>query len=125
MLTVSHPTVNGYVRALLQGLDESGQLQEFHTTIAVGRRAVKIAGSKVRQHPYREAVRLLGRRFRQEWLIRHESGWASVDAVAQAFDLQVAKRLIYRLRSVWVKRRAFIVTKIRRWPLCRRQRNGD
>jgi hypothetical protein len=78
MITVSHPTVNWYVRALLKGRDECGQ---------------KIAEAKVRQHPYREAVRLLGRRFRQEWLIRCESGRASVDAVAQAFDLQVAKCL--------------------------------
>jgi glycosyltransferase involved in cell wall biosynthesis len=93
MISVCHPTVNGYVRALLQGLDDCGQLHEFHTTIAVGRRAVQIAGAKVRQHPYREIVRLLGRRFRQEWLIRHESGWASVDAVAQAFDREVSKCL--------------------------------
>ena len=58
MLSVSHPTVNQYVRALLEALDESGQLLEFHTTAAVGRRAVKIARSKVRQHPFREVVRL-------------------------------------------------------------------
>jgi glycosyltransferase involved in cell wall biosynthesis len=93
MITVSHPTVNGYVRALLQGLDVINELQEFHTTLAIGRRAVSIARSKVRQHPYREILRLLGQRCRQEWLIRHESGWASVDAVAQEFDRQVAKSL--------------------------------
>src|ERR1700693_4219649 len=93
MITLSHPTVNGYVRALLQGLDQIGELQEFHTTLAVGRRAVNIARSKIRQHPYREIVRLLGQRLRQDWLIRHESGWASVDAVAQDFDRQVSKRL--------------------------------
>jgi glycosyltransferase involved in cell wall biosynthesis len=93
MITVSHPTVNGYVRALLQGLDETGKLQAFHTTLAVGRRAVRIARGKVRQHPCREVARLLGQRFRQDWLIRHESGWASVDAVAQEFDRHVSKRL--------------------------------
>src|ERR1700692_4660271 len=93
MITLSHPTVNGYVRALLQALDEIGELQEFDTTLAVGRREVKIAHSKIRQHPHREVLRLLGQRLRQDWLIRHESGWASVDAVAQEFDRQVSKRL--------------------------------
>jgi hypothetical protein len=43
MITLSHPTVNGYVRALLQALDEIGGLEAFHTTLAVRRRAVKIA----------------------------------------------------------------------------------
>jgi glycosyltransferase involved in cell wall biosynthesis len=93
MITLTHPTVNGYVRALLQALDEIVELQEFHTTLAVGRRAVRIAHAKVCQHPYREVVRLLGQRLRQNWMIRHESGWASVDAVAQDFDRQVSKRL--------------------------------
>jgi glycosyltransferase involved in cell wall biosynthesis len=93
MITLSHPTVNGYVRALLQALDEIGELQAFHTTLAVGRREVKIAHSKIRQHPHREVLRLLGQRLSQDWLIRHESGWASVDAVAQEFDRHVSKRL--------------------------------
>jgi hypothetical protein len=52
MITLSHPTVNGYVRALLHALDEIGELQAFHTTLAIGRRAVKIARSKIRQYPY-------------------------------------------------------------------------
>jgi glycosyltransferase involved in cell wall biosynthesis len=93
MLSVAHPTVNQYVRALIHGLDAAGELAEFHTTIALGRRAVRIERSKVRPHPNREIFRLLGQRFNQAWLIRHESGWASVDAVAQAFDRRVAQCL--------------------------------
>jgi glycosyltransferase involved in cell wall biosynthesis len=95
MITVSHPQVNQYVRALLAALDEKGELQEFHTTLAIGRRSVKIRGGrqKIRQHPYREIVRLVAQRFGQEWLIRQGSGLASSDAVAIEFDRQVAKSL--------------------------------
>lgn len=93
MITVSHPQVNQYVRALLAALDERGELQEFHTTLSVGRRSVGIRSrrQKIRQHPYREIVRLVAQRFGQEWLIRHGSGLASSDAVAMEFDRKVAK----------------------------------
>jgi hypothetical protein len=95
MITVSHPQVNQYVRALLAALDEKGELYEFHPTLSVGRRRVGIPGvrQKVRQHPYREIVRLFAQRFGQEWLIRNGSGLASSDAVAWEFDHQVAKGL--------------------------------
>ena len=93
MITVSHPNVNPYVRALLAALDEKGGLLEFHTTLSFGQRRVAIDPRKVRQHPYREFARLLAQRFGQEWLIRHGAGLASSDAVAQEFDRQVAKRL--------------------------------
>jgi glycosyltransferase involved in cell wall biosynthesis len=93
MITVCHPTVNQYVRALVTALDRRDELQEFHTTIAVGQRSVDIARRRVRQHPCREAVRLLGQRLRQHWLIRHESGWASIDAVAQKFDRNVSRTM--------------------------------
>jgi len=94
MITVSHPTVNEYVRALVRALDRRGALQKFHTTIAFGQRAVDLANHKIRQHPHREILRLLGQRLRQDWLIRHESGWASVDTVAQEFDRNVSKGLV-------------------------------
>jgi glycosyltransferase involved in cell wall biosynthesis len=93
MISVSHPTVNQYVRALVGALDRRGELQEFHTTLALGRRSLKIARRKVRQHPWREIFRLLAQRFGQDGLIHHESGWASVDAVAQEFDRKVSKSL--------------------------------
>jgi len=93
MITVSHPTVNQYVRALVTALDRHSELRELNTTIAIGQRSVGIARRKIRPHPYREIVRLLGQRSKQHWLVRHESGWASVDAVAQAFDRHVSKTL--------------------------------
>jgi glycosyltransferase involved in cell wall biosynthesis len=93
MLTVSHPTVNQYVRALVAALDRRGALLEFHTTFAVGRRSVNIGKHKLRQHPYRETLRLLGQRLRLGWLTRHEIGWASVDSVAREFDRCVAQGL--------------------------------
>jgi glycosyltransferase involved in cell wall biosynthesis len=98
MITVSHPQVNQYVRALLAALDEKGELQEFHTTLAIGQRSVEIRGGhrKIRQHPYREIVRLVAQRFGQEWLIRQGSSLASSDAVAIEFDRQVAKSLTSR-----------------------------
>ena len=93
MITVSHPTINQYVRALTEALDRARALEVFHTTIAFGRRRVNITGKKVRQHPYRETLRLLAQRLGQNWLVRHESGWASVDAVAEEFDRQVSMTL--------------------------------
>jgi glycosyltransferase involved in cell wall biosynthesis len=93
MLSVSHPTVNQYVRALIVALEAVDELHLFHTTLASGRRSVKIARSKVRLHPFPEVWRLIGQRLSQDWLVRHESGWASVDSVAQAFDRQVSKSL--------------------------------
>src|SRR5271166_1036758 len=95
MITVSHPHVNPHVRALLAGLDEKGELREFHTTLSLGRRRVEIHGArrKVRQRPYREILRLFAQRFGQDWLIRHGSGFACSDAVASAFDRHVAKCL--------------------------------
>ena len=93
MITVSHPTVNQYVRALVTALDRHSELRELHTTIAIGQRSVGIARRKIRQHPYREILRLLGQRWQHDWLVRHESGWASIDAVAQEFDRHVSRTL--------------------------------
>jgi glycosyltransferase involved in cell wall biosynthesis len=94
MIIVSHPTVNQYVRALVAALVRRGALHKFHTTIAVGRRSIDVDGGKIRQHPLREIVRWFGQRLHQDWLIHHETGWASVDAVAREFDRQVSKSLI-------------------------------
>jgi glycosyltransferase involved in cell wall biosynthesis len=93
MIIVSHPTVNQYVRALVSALFHRGALHEFHTTLAIGRRSIGIAQDKIRQHPCRELVRLLGQRLHQDWLVRHETGWASVDAVAREFDRRVSKNV--------------------------------
>jgi glycosyltransferase involved in cell wall biosynthesis len=93
MVIVSHPNVNPYVRALLAALEARGKLQEFHTTLNLGRRRVAIPQKKTFQHARLELVRLLGQRLRQNWLVAHDSGLASIDAVARTFDRQVAKRV--------------------------------
>src|SRR5271166_7167503 len=76
MITVSHPQVNQYVRALLAGLQKNHALYEFYTTLSVGRRRIDIPGinPKVRQFPCREVARLIAQRLGQEWLTRHNSG---------------------------------------------------
>src|SRR6516225_6731123 len=93
MVTVSHPNVNQYVRALLAALEARSELQEFHTTLKFGRRRVVIPQRKIFQHARLELVRLLGQRLRQNWLVSHDSGLASIDAVARMLDREVAKRV--------------------------------
>ena len=93
MVTVSHPNVNQYVRALLLALEARSELQEFHTTLNFGRRSVAIPQKKIFQHTHLELVRLLGQRWRQNWLVSHDSGLASIDAVARMLDREVAKRV--------------------------------
>jgi glycosyltransferase involved in cell wall biosynthesis len=95
MITVSHPQVNQYVRALLAGLQKSRLLYEFYTTLSVGRRRIGIPGikPKVRQFPCREVARLIAQRLGQEWLTHHGSGVLSSDAVAREFDRYVANHL--------------------------------
>jgi glycosyltransferase involved in cell wall biosynthesis len=92
-ILVSHPTVNPYVRALLTGLHREGLLSEFHTTLAFGRRGVDLPRSLVCQHPGRELIRLLSQNIDWRFLTKHETGFASVDAVAQAFDRIVSRQL--------------------------------
>jgi hypothetical protein len=93
MITVSHPTVNQYVRTLVTALSRAGKLESFHTTLAFGRRKMDIPTSEVRQHPFPEAVRLICERLRWQPPIRQEGGWASVDAVARELDRIVARTL--------------------------------
>jgi glycosyltransferase involved in cell wall biosynthesis len=93
MIIVSHPNVNQYVRALLYALETKGRLQEFHTTLCFGRRRVAIPKRKIFEHAHFELVRLLGERLRQNWLAGHDSGLASVDAVARMLDRRVARRV--------------------------------
>jgi hypothetical protein len=93
MVIVSHPNVNQYVRALLAALEAKGKLQEFHTTLNFGRRGVALPRSKIFQHAHLELVRLLGQRLGQNWLVSHDSGLASIDAVARMLDRRVAERV--------------------------------
>lgn len=92
-------------------LDQHDSLDSFWTSIAVptqlvtgigryfspeglGRRAFpEIRASKIRSSPLREMVRQVARRLRVDVLTRHESGWASVDAVYQSLDRDVSGHL--------------------------------
>lgn len=110
-IVLTHPTGNANVRAVLAALLNSGTLSEFSTTLTASpdaswlkllpgsvrnewlRRTFAVPAAQVRSHPMREMARLalpkLG--FRQP--VRHETGWASIDAVYQDFDRTNARRL--------------------------------
>ncbi len=91
MIAVSHPTGNAFVRALLEGLEREGRLERFFTTVADGkRRAYPVPRERIITMPVRELTRLALQRLGTP-LTRHETGWASVDAVYRALDLRVAE----------------------------------
>jgi starch synthase len=100
-LALSHPTGTTFVREAALALAEAGLLEEFHTTLAffgngwrgeLRRRVYPDALRKfTRRHPLREAVRLVAGRLGWDFLIRHETGWASVDAVYRSLDRKVAR----------------------------------
>ena len=102
-IIISHPTGNAFVREAASGLADAGVLQEFHTTLAFFgskwpgelRRRVYPENLKsfTRQHPLREAARLVAQRLGLRNLDRHERGWASVDKVYRSLDRAVAKSL--------------------------------
>jgi starch synthase len=110
-VVVSHPTGNANLRAVLRSLERAGMLHAFHTSLAmpVGnlsrifgstfdcrigqRRFPEVLRRRIQTHPGLELLRLGARRFGPEALIRHETGWASVDAVYRAVDQAVARSL--------------------------------
>jgi len=95
MIALSHPTGNEFVRALLSALEDSGMLEVFQTTLATktGRRHYDLPGNKIRTRPMRETARLISQRLGLEWLTRHETGWASLDAVYRDLDSAFARFL--------------------------------
>lgn len=112
---VSHPTGNANLRAVLRGLEASGVLEEFWTTLDLrrGTDGANLLPERVRRkisqrcfpeapsirthsRPLRETVRLLVRGSGFGWLTRHETGWASVDGVYRDLDRAVARRLLGR-----------------------------
>jgi len=103
MIAVSHPTGNTFVRALLEGLEKEGRLVRFFTTVAGGkRRAYPIPAERIETSPLREITRLALGRFGTP-LTRHETGWASVDAVYRALDRRVAQWVNSETRGIqWV-----------------------
>jgi alpha-maltose-1-phosphate synthase len=113
MVVLSHPHGSPVVRADLRALAHAGRLSAFYTTIAIPptltcrltcrssrlgqhlarRTFIEVPPSKIVTSPLRELVRLAAARLRLHALIRHEVGWASVDAVYQALDRRLARDL--------------------------------
>lgn len=110
MIHLVHPTGNTFVRALLEGLQESKTDFRFWTTIAsstprlnfllpkrfhdqLARRCFPVPRKRIGTRPLREWARLLSSSIGIKALTHHESGWASVDAVYRDLDRSVATRL--------------------------------
>jgi hypothetical protein len=100
---VSHPAANANVRNLLEALHERELLGKFFTTIAFVesgplRFLLRFGGFRdlrrrlfpawlkglVSASPAGEVIRLLARKAGLQSLIRHESGFFSVDGIAQS-----------------------------------------
>lgn len=117
MLTVTHPTGNTFVRALVHGLEEENLMYQFHTCLASGigisgkiiqrvlkeqsqRRSFDLPKHRITTHPLREAVRLLASHLHLSPITAHEFGWASIDAVYQSLDLSVSRGLEDRASQI-------------------------
>lgn len=123
-IVISHPTGNANVRAVLRAGGAAGLVDSFWTTLAIppglagwsalspamqrrlGQRTFpEVAWARTKARPLRETVRQMGRSLGIESLIRHETGWASVDQVYRALDRNVADYLRAdrsgRLRAVY------------------------
>lgn len=112
MIVLSHPTGNNFVRNALRVLQQNSLLHSFHTTVGVSqddaivnrlpgtlarelqRRAYDLPPDLIHGHPVREAVRLLAPSLRARSLTKHETGWASVDAIYQDLDRRVSDFLL-------------------------------
>lgn len=120
---VVHPTGNQSVRAVLRGLDRGGLRPQFYTTIALPpvlvRRLARVPSvyhemtrrtfeevpyARIRTTPLRELVRQTASRLGLQYLVVHETGWASTDAIYQALDRRVARAVRRRrcgIRAVY------------------------
>ncbi|ADB42260.1 glycosyltransferase family 4 protein [Spirosoma linguale] len=110
-ILLSHPTGNANVRAVLSALVKANALAEFNTTLATNpdagwlkllpgslrsellRRTFPAPQAQIQTHPLREIARMAFPKLGLNQLVRHEQGWASIDAVYQDFDRLTAQRL--------------------------------
>ena len=110
-IVLLHPTGNRNVRAVAEGLTAAGMLVEFDTTLAADasatwlrllpaglraellRRTYPVPSGRLHTTPWLEVARLALPRLGLARHVRHEAGWASVDAVYQHLDQAVARRL--------------------------------
>lgn len=106
-----HPTGNRNVRAVINALDKAGMLAMFNTTIAtdqkamwlkplpkvvreeLNRRTFPLSSEQVETQPFLELSRMVLPSIGLKHFVRHEFGWASVDAVYKCLDRKVAKCL--------------------------------
>ncbi len=109
MVTVTHPTGNANVRAVLEALDGRGLLDVFLTTLAATgkepyfaalpgrlkeeamRRSYPIPPGKIRARPLREVLRLFSVKLAR--LGGPFPSWASIDAVCRDLDASAARYL--------------------------------
>ncbi len=90
MILLSHPTANVFNHALAEALEGAGMLEQFHTTLAFGRRKLALPASRVTQHPWPEVARLVAQRL---GVSRKPGGAFGIDAVYRSLDAAVARRL--------------------------------
>ncbi|MBK0380662.1 glycosyltransferase family 4 protein [Mucilaginibacter segetis] len=111
-IVLSHPTGNQFVRALILALSEADMLSDFYTTIAANpnanwlnilpaslkqewlRRSYPIPQNQIRSYPLLELARTLSPRLGLKSVVKHETGWASVDAVYRDLDKKVASAIM-------------------------------
>lgn len=116
MIHIVHPTGNTFVRALLQAVESAGCDYQYSTTLAfekrrlsklipaqlrrqMERRSYEIPGSRLNVHPWREICRLGCSGLGWNSLSKHETGWASVDAIYQDLDHKVSRKILSGARS--------------------------
>ncbi len=109
---VVHPSGNTYVRNDLRALHEARRLRRYLTGVGFSRdsiwanfpgpaglrselqrRTYDLPQNLIGARPVRELTRLLAPRLGLGWLTRHETGWASVDAVFHALDRAAAREI--------------------------------
>jgi glycosyltransferase involved in cell wall biosynthesis len=113
-VVVSHPTGNQNCRSVLSVLERKSALAWFGTMLGFSvdsawmrvvtgrlrerllRRAYTLPSKKIRMGGIREIARLTAAAIGWNQLIRHETGWASVDRVYRALDRFVANQLTNR-----------------------------
>jgi glycosyltransferase involved in cell wall biosynthesis len=108
---LSHPTGNRNVRAVITGLANADMLAGFNTTLLADpnalwitllphnirtewlRRSFPVSKTKIHTRPMLELARMTMPKLGYNNCIKHETGWASIDAVYQDLDRNTAKQL--------------------------------
>lgn len=108
---ISHPTGNQNVRAIISALFKAGMLYKFNTTLSVNsqsksikllpsairnemlRRTFSLPSHKINTYPWLEISRFVLPKIGLKCGVKHETGWASIDAVYKNLDRLTAKSL--------------------------------